>query len=260
MAPRKRFGQHFLKDITIIHAILDLMRLKPNDHVIEVGPGQGALTFPILKQIDALEVIELDRDLIPILQKNALDPSKLNIFNDDVLNIDFNELKKDGRLLRIVGNLPYNISTPIIFHLLKYTDIISDMLFMLQKEVAERINADVDTKHYGRLSIMVQYHCKTEIVLDVPPQSFYPPPKVESNMIRILPHRPYPFRATNEIHFAHLVQQAFNQRRKTLRNSLKNMVIDSIWNDVQIDPHLRAENVSVKDFVRLSNALCNKES
>jgi len=253
--PRKRFGQHFLCDQGIVARIVAALHPQAKDHLIEIGPGQGALTLPVLKKIKYLEVIELDRDLIPELEDRVRHIGELKIYNADVLDFDFANIKNDERLLRIFGNLPYNISTPLIFHLLTFTDLISDMLFMLQKEVAMRLTAKADTDHYGRLSVMLQYHCQAELLFDVSPQAFYPPPKVQSSIVKLVPHRTLPYRAKNFEQFSVLVKQAFNQRRKTLRNSLRDLVTDQVWQQSNIKPDLRAENLGVKEFVELANLL-----
>jgi 16S rRNA (adenine1518-N6/adenine1519-N6)-dimethyltransferase len=252
---RKRFGQHFLCDQEIIKRIIASLAPKSTDHLIEIGPGQGALTVPILKQINDLEVIEIDRDLIHTLQTRAKHSAGLCIYSADVLDFDFATLKKDGRPLRIFGNLPYNISTPLIFHLLNYANIIADMLFMLQKEVAHRLAAKADSSDYGRLSVMVQYHFRVELLFDVPSSAFYPPPQVQSSMVRLVPYSEYPYKAHNYSLFASIVKHAFGQRRKTLRNSLRDIVDDEIWTHIQIHSDLRAENLQLKDFVEISNAL-----
>jgi 16S rRNA (adenine1518-N6/adenine1519-N6)-dimethyltransferase len=256
--PRKRFGQHFLSDQTVIHQIVAALDPQENEHLIEIGPGQGALTLPVLKRVKHLEAIELDRDLIPDLQERTNHAGILNIYSADVLTFNFAHIKKDERLLRVFGNLPYNISTPLIFHMNNYSDIIHDMLFMLQKEVAERLAAKHDTEHYGRLSVMAQYHWKIDLLFNVPAHAFYPPPKVESSIIRLVPHQQY--HAKNYTIFSDIVKNAFGQRRKTLRNSLKNMVRDEAWAVMPISSDLRAENISVKDFVEISNHIAGLQS
>lgn len=219
--PRKRFGQHFLCDQAMIQRIVAALNPRPDDHLIEIGPGQGAMTLPVLKRAHFLEAIELDRDLIAELKTRTAHAGELVIYSADALTFDFAALQNDQRLLRIFGNLPYNISTPLLFHLLSFTNIITDMLFMLQKEVAERISAKVNDEHYGRLSVMMQYYFEADLLFDVPPQAFYPPPKVTSSIVKLKPYHTLPFKAENEALFQELVKQAFGQRRKTLRNSLK---------------------------------------
>lgn len=231
---------------------------QPNDHLIEIGPGQGALTIPLLAKVDQLEVIELDRDLIPALEARARHAAGLIVHSADALEFNFAELKQDTRLLRICGNLPYNISTPLVFHLLEFTTIIADMLFMLQKEVAERLAAAADTEHYGRLSVMVQYHCQVELLFDVAPSAFFPPPQVNSSIVRLVPYQKNPYHADNYQLFADIVRAAFGQRRKTLRNSLKDIINDDDWAHMPINSNLRAENLEVKDFVAISNVVNKK--
>ncbi len=253
--PRKRFGQHFLCDQGIIQKIIAALAPKVSDHLVEIGPGQGALTMPILKQIHHLEVIELDRDLVLELEKRSKHKDQLLIYSADALAFDFASIKKDDRLLRVFGNLPYNISTPLIFHVLQFAPMIADMLFMLQKEVAERLAATANSKKYGRLSVMVQYHCRVDLLFDVPAHAFFPPPQVQSSIIRLTPYRDFPYRARDYALFEKIVRQAFGQRRKTLRNSLKDIISDNIWATININSHLRAENLSVKDFVEMSNSI-----
>jgi 16S rRNA (adenine1518-N6/adenine1519-N6)-dimethyltransferase len=257
--PRKRFGQHFLCDQAIIQQIVAALAPQPTQHLIEIGPGQGAITLPVLKRAKYLEAIELDRDLIPQLQERCDHAGRLHIYAADVLDFDFATAKKDERLLRIFGNLPYNISTPLIFHLINYSSIISDMVFMVQKEVAQRLAAATDTEHFGRLSVMVQYHWQVDLLFDVPATAFHPPPQVESSIVRLTPYRELPCPANNYEIFAEVVKQAFGQRRKTLRNSLKHIVTDEVWEKISncsdLRSDLRAENLSVKDFVLISNSV-----
>lgn len=253
--PRKRFGQHFLRDQAIIQRIVAALAPRPRDHLIEIGPGQGAITLPVLKLTKYLEAVELDRDLIPQIQERCSHVGEVQIYSADVLDFDFASIKNDDRLLRIFGNLPYNISTPLIFHLINFSSIISDMLFMVQKEVAERLAAETDTEHFGRLSVMVQYHWQVELLFNVPADAFHPPPQVESSIVRLTPYRELPAQAKNYSVFENIVKHAFGQRRKTLRNSLKNIVSDEIWESLPIRSDLRAENLSVQDFVMISNNL-----
>lgn len=251
--PRKRFGQHFLRDKNVIDQIILALALHPNDHVVEIGPGLGALTEHLLKKLNQLEVVEFDRDLIQPLQKLA-ENGKLIVHEADALKFDFAQLVKNNIPLRIVGNLPYNISTPLIFHLLDNIKIIKDMCFMLQKEVAERICANVGEHAYGRLSVMVQYFCQTEILFAVGNQAFYPAPKVDSAVIRLKPFTQLPYIANDFKLFSEIVLLAFNHRRKTLRNSLQPKVSVQTLENLNIDPMLRAEQLSVEDYVRIANA------
>jgi 16S rRNA (adenine1518-N6/adenine1519-N6)-dimethyltransferase len=249
--PRKRFGQHFLHDENIIQRLVDVIAPLPEQHLVEIGPGQGALTFPVLKRIGHLDVIELDYDLIPILTARSRSLGSLEIHEADALEFDFRELPNPP--LRVIGNLPYNISTPLIFHLLTFADCITDMHFMLQKEVVDRLAAKSGNSDYGRLSVMVQYHCEVYALFDVPPDAFFPPPKVNSSIVRLIPHHTLPHVANDYEHFAQLVKQAFSQRRKTLRNCLKHILKSEHWAQADIDPQLRPEQLTVKDYVKLSN-------
>jgi 16S rRNA (adenine1518-N6/adenine1519-N6)-dimethyltransferase len=250
---RKRFGQHFLHDKQIIQRLVDVINPCPGQHIVEIGPGQGALTVPVLKQVGQLDVVEIDWDLIPALKTRCLGKGLLITHQADALEFDFRTLQQENEQLRIIGNLPYNISTPLIFHLLTFADYISDMHFMLQKEVVDRMAAQAGSDDYGRLSIMVQYHCAVTSLFYVPPSAFYPPPQVDSSIVRLVPHQKLPFAAKNYEHFANMVRMAFSHRRKTLRNCLKTMMGDEDWSKIDIDPKLRPEQLSVGDYVRLSN-------
>lgn len=251
--PRKRFGQNFLRDQGIIHHIVGALAPKTEDHLIEIGPGQGAITLPVLRIAKQLEVVELDRDLIPPLKERVGSAGSLTVHEADALLFDFASIKQDARLLRVFGNLPYNISTPLIFHFLSFAPIISDMLFMLQKEVAERLAASPGSDDYGRLSVMAQYYCQSAVLFDVPPTAFYPQPKVTSSIIRMIPYKTLPCVAKNEVFFSQIVKEAFGQRRKTLRNSLKQLVHDDTWSSVGIHSDRRPETLSVDEFVQLAN-------
>jgi 16S rRNA (adenine1518-N6/adenine1519-N6)-dimethyltransferase len=253
--PRKRFGQHFLTDNQIIQRIVDVIAPTPGQHLVEIGPGQGAMTLPVLAKIGTMDVVELDRDLIPILVGRAKAHGTLTVHQADALDFDFARLVKNQQPLRIIGNLPYNISTPLIFHLLTFAPDIIDMHFMLQKEVVDRLAARTGEDHYGRLSIMAQYHCKVTALFDVPPTAFDPPPKVDSSIVRLIPYATPPHIATDYAHFSRLVKQAFSQRRKTLRNCLKPMMAADDWQHTTIDASLRPEQISVADFINLSNIL-----
>jgi len=253
---RKRFGQHFLRDQKIIQRIVSAIAPEPDQHLIEIGPGLGALTLPILRKTGALEAIEVDRDIVPILQEASKELGDLLIYQKDVLHFDLSVIAQKQKPLRVFGNLPYNISTPLIFHLLKYTDYISDMHFMLQKEVADRLTSIPGRKSYSRLSVMAQYHYHIKQLFDVPPHAFRPAPKVDSRIVRLLPYGKIPYPAKDYARFETIVKQAFSQRRKTLRNSLsglKTPIPEEIWKLVGIDPQKRAENLSVEEFVKLSN-------
>lgn len=255
--PRKRFGQHFLEDTQVIEDIVNVIAPTPGQSLVEIGPGQGALTIPVLKKTGELDVVELDRDLIPVLTARCKEYGTLRIFQADALEFDFSQLVKKSEPLRVIGNLPYNISTPLIFHLLEFAAFIQDMHFMLQKEVVDRMAAKPGDDAYGRLGIMVQYHCEVTSLFDVGPDAFYPPPKVDSSIVRLVPHKTiFPF-AENYAHFENVVKLAFNQRRKTLRNSLKSLVTGEDWLRNEIDSSLRPEELSVNDYVKLSNSLLN---
>ncbi len=256
---RKRFGQHFLHDKNIIDKILRAISPREGENLLEIGPGQGALTFPLLRQCRKLTAVELDRDLIPQLSRRSAEYGDLNIINNDILNFDISRLPSD-KPYRIVGNLPYNISTPLMFHLLKSTGKILDMHFMVQKEVAQRIVAPVNSDHYGRLSIMMQYQCECQYLFDVAPGCFTPPPKVNSAIIRLIPHTHPHFEVGDSALFAKLVQTAFGQRRKSISNSLKTMVAAEVFQRCGIDTKLRAENLQGRDYARLSRALLEFES
>lgn len=252
---RKRFGQNFLTDPGIINRIVHSIHPSPNDNMVEIGPGLGALTGPLLAHNPQLQVIELDRDLIPRLRTQFFRFPELQIHQEDALRFDFSRLASAERPLRIVGNLPYNISTPLIFHLLSYPGLVADMHFMLQKEVVERMAATPGSKSYGRLSIMCQYHCEVEHLFSVPPGSFQPAPKVDSAIVRLTPFEKPPILAQNPAFLDQLVKTAFGQRRKTLRNALKLLVSSELWDELGLDSQLRPENLALKDYVLLANRI-----
>lgn len=253
---KKRFGQNFLTDQGVIASLVEAISPKADDLMVEIGPGLGALTKPLLKKLKLLHVVEVDRDIIAWMQTEYSKPAYANnaisIHNADALKFDFTSL---GENLRVTGNLPYNISTPILFHLLDNISHISDMHFMLQKEVVERMVADPSTPAYGRLSVMLQYRLKMDYLITVPPEAFEPAPKVESAFVRCVPHATLPFVAKDEALFAKVVLAAFGQRRKTLRNTLKGLLEDDGFTALNINSQLRAENLSVEDFVRITNYL-----
>ena len=246
---KKRFGQHFLHDAHIVARIVAAFAPKPADRVVEIGPGPGALTRPLLEILPELHVVELDRDWVARLAQDY-PPTRLHLHAADALRFDFAALAPAGGRIRLIGNLPYNISTPLLFHLIAQRHAIQDMLFMLQREVVERLLAPPGGKDYGRLSVMVQWYCDVERVLNVGAGAFRPPPKVESAVVRLRPRLP---RATvDEARFAQIVQAAFSTRRKTLRNSLRAYLAPEAMQAAGIDPSRRAETLSLEEFARLS--------
>jgi 16S rRNA (adenine1518-N6/adenine1519-N6)-dimethyltransferase len=253
--PRKRFGQHFLVDEHAIHRIVGAVNPQPGQHIVEIGPGLGVLTREILPLVERMQVVELDRDIIPRLAKSCGHLGELQIFSHDALRFDFCSLRESGEPLRIIGNLPYNISTPLLFHLLEQKACITDMVFMLQKEVVDRLAAQPGTGSYGKLSVMIQYHCKVTQLFNVPPTAFDPPPKVESAVVRLIPYQQPPVEVHKAENLELLVSRAFAQRRKTLRNNLKGLLDDAQIVALEIDPACRAETLSLAEFARLANAL-----
>jgi 16S rRNA (adenine1518-N6/adenine1519-N6)-dimethyltransferase len=250
---KKRFGQNFLTDQSIISSLIDAISPKLDDLLVEIGPGLGALTKPLMQKLKLLHVVELDRDICAWMVKDYAKQyaeQSIIIHNVDALKYDFTSL---GENLRVTGNLPYNISTPILFHLLDNLPCITDMHFMLQKEVVERMVAMPSTPAYGRLSVMLQYHLHMEYLITVPPEAFEPAPKVESAFVRCVPHATLPFVAKDTALFAKIVMSAFGQRRKTIRNTLKDFLNDDDFAQLSLNPQLRAENLSVKNFVEISN-------
>lgn len=248
---KKRFGQNFLTDQGVIDSLVDAISPKADDLMVEIGPGLGALTKPLLQKLDMLHVVEVDRDIISWMQKEYAKNS-ITIHNSDALKFDFASL---GENIRVVGNLPYNISTPILFHLLDNVKHITDMHFMLQKEVVERMVAEPSIAAYGRLSVMLQYRLQMEYLFTVPPEAFDPAPKVESAFVRCVPHATLPYVANDEALFAKIVTAAFCQRRKTLRNTLKGLLNDDGFTALNIDSQQRAENLGVAEFVAIANYL-----
>lgn len=249
---RKRFGQNFLHDATIIDRIVGLIRPKAGDAMVEIGPGLGAMTGPLIEQLGQLHAVELDRDLIPRLKDRF--GTRLTIHEADALRFDFAALADELGPLRVVGNLPYNISTPLLFHLLANSDRILDMHFMLQKEVVDRLCAEPGTGEYGRLTVCVAARAEARRLMKVGPGAFKPPPKVDSAIVRLVP-RPPPFEIKDLARFDALVAAAFAQRRKTLNNTLKGLVDAQQFAAAGIDPGLRAERLSPADFARLTATL-----
>ncbi len=252
--PKKRFGQHFLHDRHVIGRIVAALAPRPGDHVVEIGPGKGALTRELALHLAHFDAVELDRDLLAYLP-SVIPPDKLTLHNADALEYDFCRLMREDRKLRLVGNLPYNISTPLLFHLLDQSGCIQDMLFMLQKEVVQRLAAAPGGKDYGRLSVMIQYRCTVEKLFDVAPGAFTPPPKVDSAMVRLVPLAMPPVAVHDEIQFAKVVRMAFASRRKTLRNNMKGLLSAEQLLALGIDPIRRAETLSLTEFATLSNAV-----
>ncbi len=249
--PKKHYGQHFLHERRYIDRIIAALAPHDDDCIVEIGPGEGALTLPLLQQTGRLTAIELDADLIPRLREAAASRGQLDIIRRDVLKTDFDALAGHGKL-RIVGNLPYYISSPILFHCLQYADVISDMHFMLQKEVVARMAAAPGSKTYGRLSVMLQLACRVTPLFDVPPDAFRPPPKVDSAVVRLVP---LPSHAHPDVDTAVLdtvVKAAFGQRRKTLSNALRQLLDADALREAGIDPRARAETLEPGDFVRLA--------
>ena len=251
---RRRFGQNFLVDGNVIHRIVAAIASKPGDNLVEIGPGLGALTRPLLEASGRLHVVEIDRDLIARLKQEFAGQS-LEIHEGDALKFDFAGLGGD---LRVVGNLPYNISTPILFHLSDYADRIVDMTFMLQKEVVDRMVADPGTEDYGRLSVMLQYRFVIDRLFEVPPGAFRPVPKVTSAIVRLVPRPAQELGARDAALFGRVAAAAFGQRRKTLRNTLRDFIDQAGLAELGIDAGLRGERLSVGDFVRIANACATR--
>jgi len=252
---RKRFGQNFLQDHNIIFNILAQIHPQSTDHWVEIGPGLGAITEPLLQEVKKLDVVELDRDLVRYLTEKFADKENLTIHSADALRFNFFELAKQDEKLRIIGNLPYNISTPILFHLLDNAFCIEDMHFMLQKEVVDRLCADPGNKKYGRLTVMMQYYCEAEILFDVPPESFDPIPKVNSAIVKLIPHQSPPVTIESIEKLNKVVITAFSQRRKTIRNSLKTLLTEQQISALEINPELRAEAITLAEFAKLSHEI-----
>ncbi len=261
MKARKRFGQHFLTDTRVIDRLVACIAPASDDNMVEIGPGRGALTRPLYERLNHLHVVELDRDLAAWLNSDFIS-QRFELHQADALRFDFSTLANSPRSLRVVGNLPYNISTPLIFHLLDQQNSIRDMHFMLQIEVVQRLTAAPGGKHWGRLSVMVQYACQADSLFDVPPGAFSPPPKVNSAIVRLLPYAKPPHPADDMALFQQLVRQAFSQRRKTIRNSIKCWLTEEQISACDINPASRPDRLSVADFVSLANAastLANEE-
>ncbi len=255
---RKRFGQNFLHDNRVIDNIIGHIKPQQGQRVVEIGPGMGALTEQLLLATGGeLDVIELDKDLVPILRTKFFNYPGFIIHQGDALKFSLATLaRNDGEKMRVVGNLPYNISTPLVFHLLRFAPLISDMHVMLQKEVVERMAAGVGDTAYGRLGIMVQYHCRVTPLFIVPPDAFTPRPKVDSAIVRLVPHTEKPIKVNDEKMLENVVRSAFSQRRKTVRNALSGFIDAKQIESLGIDPRLRPENLALKDFALVADWVC----
>lgn len=253
--PRKRFGQHFLHDPAVIARIIEVVRPLPGQRLVEIGPGEGALTGPLLEHGAELAVVELDRDLAARLAMRREAGDALTVVQGDALKIELAALAAPGERLRLVGNLPYNISTPLLFRFIAQAEVIDDMHFMLQREVVERMVAPPGSKTYGRLSVMLAAACRMEALFDIGPGAFRPPPKVWSTIVRLTPWREPPFVIPDHARFAEVVRRAFGQRRKTLRNALAGLVDEAAIRAAGCDPGARAETLPAEAFARLAGGL-----
>lgn len=251
---RKRFGQNFLHDQQVIDRIIASIAPQKDDLLLEIGPGQAAITKPLIDTGAELHVIEIDRDLVTMLEKKFADVPTMHIHSLDALRADFSQIT-DGRPFRLIGNLPYNISTPLIFHVLKWHKLVVDMHFMLQKEVVDRMAAGPGSKTYGRLSVMTQFLCQVTPLFDVQPGSFSPAPKICSSIVRLQPLSEPPFDAGSGNQLDRVVASAFSMRRKTLRNSLRPLLDADQIASVNIDPGQRAEQLSLAEFAALARLL-----
>lgn len=251
--PRKRFGQNFLTDAGVLNDIMRAIHPAPNDSMVEIGPGLAAMTRLLLQQVAHLHVVELDRDLVARLKKE-FDPAQLTVHSADALQFDFTQIPvATGQKLRIVGNLPYNISSPLLFHLAEIAPLVADQHFMLQKEVVERMVAEPGSKAFGRLSVMLQWRYHMDLLFVVPPSAFHPPPKVDSAIVRMIP-KAAPL-ACDAQHLQATVNKAFSQRRKVIRNCLAGMFSEAHLIQVGIDPQLRPEAIALEQYVALANLL-----
>lgn len=248
-SPRKRFGQNFLQNGSIINDILQAINPQATDNLLEIGPGLGALTLPLLKRAEHLTAVEIDRDLQKYLSEHPAIQGKLSLIPADALSIDYSQF---GPHLRVIGNLPYNISTPLLIHLLDYSTSIADMHFMLQKEVVERMAASPGNKDYGRLAVIIQYYCEVEHLFNVPPEAFDPAPKVDSAIVRLIPYQNSPYGAVDKEALERIVASSFAMRRKTLNNNLKGIISAAQLQDLGIDSTKRPEQLSVAEYVQLA--------
>ena len=255
--PRKRFGQHFLNDQNIINKIIVSIEPVSSDHFVEIGPGRGALTRVLLDRVAELDAIEIDRDLADELRTVITNPH-LNVHQADALKFDFSQLANPTDAMRLAGNLPYNISSPLLFHILEHSRVFRDIHVMLQKEVAMRIAAEPGNRTYGRLTVALQARCRVQILFNIKPGSFSPPPRVESAFVRLIPDSERRAQITDEQAFNRLVTQAFNMRRKRVGNALRTLVNDADIEDLDIDPNNRAEQLDVESYIKLANFYAGK--
>jgi len=252
---RKRFGQNFLKDMSVVQQIINVINPTNKDHVVEIGPGMGVLTQNLLPEVAYLDAVELDRDLVAKLKKTSLPLGNFSIHSADALTFDFCSLCRNNQPIRLVGNLPYNISTPLLFRLFSQLSCIADMHFMLQKEVVDRLVAEPGSRTYGKLSVVVQYHCQVDKLLDVSPEAFTPQPKVDSAVVRLIPYKSPPVSINSYEDLEEIVTASFAQKRKTLHNNLKSLLTDEQILSVNVDPSRRAETLSLEEFAALSKLL-----
>jgi 16S rRNA (adenine1518-N6/adenine1519-N6)-dimethyltransferase len=252
---RKRFGQNFLTDESVIHDIARSINPSSKDHLVEIGPGKGALTEALLEYDSQLDVIELDRDLVAMLQERFPKRNSFRIHSGDALSFQYDSLPQAGEKLRVVGNLPYNISTPLIFKLLNQGALIQDMHFMLQLEVVNRLSASPGSKAWGKLGVMAQYQCRVDKLFEVPPTAFSPAPKVQSAIVRLQPRPEQDWSAEQRSRLLRIVQAAFSQRRKTLRNTLRDLVSVQQLEELGISPSARAETLDLQQFLALGQLL-----
>ncbi|HET7925403.1 MAG TPA: 16S rRNA (adenine(1518)-N(6)/adenine(1519)-N(6))-dimethyltransferase RsmA [Rhodanobacteraceae bacterium] len=252
MRAKKRLGQHFLHDPGVIRRLVDAIRPQPSDTMVEIGGGPGALTIPLSEKLERLHVVEVDRELAAALPSRVAHPERLVVHEADALEFDFGALAAGPHSLRVVGNLPYNISTPLLFHLAGFAPLIKDLHVMLQREVVERITAVPGGKDYGRLTVMLALFARSQVCFDIGPGAFKPPPKVWSTVVRLVPHETPPFAVADRVRFAALVAHLFSMRRKTLGRALKGRLTPDAIASAGIDPKARPETLAPADFARLA--------
>lgn len=255
---RRRFGQNFLHDTSILRRMMASIDPQPGQCCIEIGPGLGALTRPLLERLGYLVAIELDRDLIEPLRRRCDGAGQLEVVQADALDVDFSRFRRGAEKLRVIGNLPYNIATPLLFHVTDFAAHLEDAHFLLQKEVVERMAASAGQASYGRLSVMIQYRCRVEPLFDVLPKAFRPVPKVTSTWVRLIPLHRSPRWTRNEPRLAEVVARAFGQRRKTLRNALRGMASEQDFKAAGVEPSARAETIDLDHYLRLSEAVAKR--